>query len=248
MAQAPQTLDGWFVLHDFRTIDWARWKECSVTEQNQMLDELKSVLSEFSSVNEDHSGTFGVFAIAGHKADLLLLHMRPTVDELEQVKTKFNKTAIADYLTAPYSYVSVVELGGYLAKPGVNPDTDPYLQSRLKPAMPEFSQICFYPMSKKRDGADNWYTLPESERVDLMRSHGTIGRKYADRIKQIVTGSMGLDDWEWGVTLFSDDPLQFKKIVYEMRFDEASARFGEFGPFYVGYSLKDDKLRHMFTV
>ncbi|QQE77507.1 hydrogen peroxide-dependent heme synthase [Alicyclobacillus sp. SO9] len=248
MAQAPQTLDGWFVLHDFRKIDWARWKNCSVTEQNQMLDEFQTVLSEFTSVNENHSGTFGVFAIAGHKADLLLLHMRPTVEELEQVKTKLNKTAIADYLTTPYSYVSVVELGGYLAKPGVNPDTDPYLQGRLKPAMPDFSQICFYPMSKKRDGSDNWYTLSESERVDLMRSHGGIGRSYADRIKQIVTGSMGLDDWEWGVTLFSDDPLQFKKIVYEMRFDEASARFGEFGPFYVGYKISDHGLRQLFTV
>jgi peroxiredoxin len=248
MAEAPQTLDGWFVLHDFRSIDWPRWKQCSATDRAHIIDEFEATLADFGAVNESRAGSFGVFAIAGNKADLLFLHMRPTVAELEQLKTQLNKTALADYFTAPYSYVSVVELGGYLAKPGVDPDTDPYLQSRLKPAIPDYSQICFYPMSKKREGADNWYTLAESERVELMRSHGGIGRKYADRIKQIVTGSMGLDDWEWGVTLFSDEQLQFKKIVYEMRFDEASARFAEFGPFYVGYRTDAERLQVLLSL
>jgi chlorite dismutase len=92
-------------------------------------------------------------------------------------------------------------------------------------------------MSKKRDGADNWYSLASAERSDLMRAHGRTGRRYEGRVSQIVTGSMGLDDWEWGVTLFSNDPLEFKKLIYEMRFDEVSARFAEFGPFYVGERL-----------
>jgi chlorite dismutase len=95
-------------------------------------------------------------------------------------------------------------------------------------------------MSKKREGSENWYSLSADQRADLMRAHGRTGRRYAGKVSQIVTGSIGLDDWEWGVTLFSDDPLQFKRLVYEMRFDEVSARFAEFGPFYVGRRLRPD--------
>ena len=93
-------------------------------------------------------------------------------------------------------------------------------------------------MSKKREGEDNWYWLDYERRRELMRDHGAIGRSFADRVTQVISGSTGLDDWEWGVTLFSDDPVNFKKIVYEMRFDEASARFGLFGPFYVGIRME----------
>jgi chlorite dismutase len=103
--------------------------------------------------------------------------------------------------------------------------------------------VCFYPMSKKRRGDDNWYRLSNSERADLMRAHGRTGRRYTGKVSQIVTGSIGLDDWEWGVTLFSDDPLQFKNLVYEMRFDEVSARYADFGPFYVGRRLPPESLR-----
>jgi hydrogen peroxide-dependent heme synthase len=97
-------------------------------------------------------------------------------------------------------------------------------------------------MNKKRDGEDNWYMLSMEDRREMMKSHGMIGRSYAGKVRQIITGSVGLDDWEWGVTLFGEDPLQFKKLVYEMRFDEASARFGEFGPFYVGNYLTQEDL------
>jgi len=247
MPTAPQTLDGWFVLHDFRKIDWHGLRQLTASDREAMAGQLESLLAEYEQGNRDKSGTFGVFAIAGNKADLLFLHMRPTVAQLEQAKTRLNQSAMGDYLLPAYSYVSVVELGGYLAKPNVDVDTDPYLQSRLKPALPQGRQICFYPMSKRRLGGDNWYMLPEGHRADLMRSHGAIGRKYADTVKQIVTGSMGLDDWEWGVTLFSDDMLQFKKIVYEMRFDETSARFAEFGPFYVGHRIDMAGLRAYFS-
>jgi chlorite dismutase len=98
-------------------------------------------------------------------------------------------------------------------------------------------------MNKKRDGPDNWYSLEAPERGELMRAHGRTGRRYAGKVSQIVTGSIGLDDWEWGVTLFADDPIQFKKLIYEMRFDEVSARFAEFGPFYVGRRLRAEDLR-----
>lgn len=248
MPEAPQTLDGWFVLHDFRTIDWPAWKAADEAERQAALDELHTLIGDMDTVNANRTGLFGLYSIAGHKADLLFLHMGPTVEGLIEAKTRLNKTALGDYLQADYSYVSVVELGGYLAKPGVDPETDPYLVSRLKPELPEMSQVCFYPMNKKREGNDNWYMLSAEERRDLMRDHGMLGRKYAGVVKQIISGSMGLDDWEWGVTLFSDDSLAFKKLVYEMRFDETSARFAEFGPFLVGHRIQAEQAADLLTV
>ena len=135
----------------------------------------------------------------------------------------------------------MVELSNYLS-----PDEDPYqnpaIVARLNPILPKAKHVCFYPMDKRRQGNDNWYMLPMEERSQLMRSHGMIGRQYAGLVKQIITGSVGFDDYEWGVTLFSDDVLQFKKLVYEMRFDEVSARYGEFGTFFVGNILQNEKL------
>lgn len=103
-------------------------------------------------------------------------------------------------------------------------------------------------MDKRRNETYNWYMLPLEERQELMYNHGKIGRKYAGKIKQFITGSVGFDDYEWGVTLFADDPLQFKKIVYEMRFDETTARYGDFGSFYVGHVVTKDELQDLFNV
>lgn len=127
-----------------------------------------------------------------------------------------------------------------MGTPGVDPMQVPEIAARLKPILPKSKHICFYPMNKKRNLEDNWYMLPMEERKTLMRSHGMIGRGYAGKVKQIISGSVGFDDWEWGVTLFSDDALQFKKLVYEMRFDEVSARYGEFGSFFVGNLLTEE--------
>lgn len=109
-----------------------------------------------------------------------------------------------------------------------------YAEHRLHPKLPTKRAICFYPMSKRRDAQENWFTMPFLDRKRLMGAHAHVGRKYAGRILQLITGSTGLDDWEWGVTLFADDPVALKEIVYEMRFDEGSARFAEFGPFVTG--------------
>ena len=163
-------------------------------------------------------------------------------------KIRLTNQAFAAFTIPVYSYVSIVELSSYLAKPGVDPSEDPEIQARLKPILPKSKHICFYPMNKRRDGNDNWYMLPAEDRKTMMRSHGMIGRTYAGKVKQIITGSVGLDDWEWGVTLFSDDPLHFKKLVYEMRFDEVSARFGEFGDFYVGNLLTPDKFAKLIQI
>lgn len=248
MSEAVATLEGWYSLHDFRSIDWALWKQISAEERKLAVDELIEFADAWKSVEATKEGSTGLYSIVGQKADLAIWHLRPTLEELNALETAFNKTRFADFTIPTYSYVSVVELSGYIGGPGVDPNTDPMIQARLKPILPPKKHICFYPMNKRRSGNDNWYMLTMEERRDMMKIHGMIGRKYAETIKQIITGSVGLDDWEWGVTLLSDDPLQFKKIVYEMRFDEVSARFGEFGSFYVGNIVDKDELRRLLEV
>src|SRR5690606_3880375 len=173
--------------------------------------------------------------------------LRPTMEELNEIETEFNKTKLAEYTIPSYSYVSVVELSTYLPSEG-DPYENPEVRARLYPILPKAKYFCFYPMDKRREGNDNWYMLSMEERRNFMRSHGMIGRKYAGKVKQIITGSVGFDDWEWGVTLFADDVLQFKKLVYEMRFDEVSARYGEFGPFLVGNRLDKEKFEKLLAI
>lgn len=248
MSEAVQTLEGWYALHDFRAIDWNAWKRLSPEERATAEDELYTLLAQWNEVEQQKTGSTAFYTIVGQKADIVFMHLRETLDELNELETAFNKTTFAQYTIPVYSYVSVVELSSYMAKPGTDPMQDPEIMARLKPILPKAKHICFYPMNKRRSGDDNWYMLSMEERRGFMRSHGMIGRSYAGRVKQIITGSVGLDDWEWGVTLFSDDPLTFKKLVYEMRFDEASARFGEFGAFYVGNLLDADKCRSLLRV
>ncbi|MCD1259777.1 heme-dependent peroxidase [Paenibacillus athensensis] len=238
MSEAVQTLEGWYALHDFRLIDWNAWKAASPEHRKQAADELQSFLQQWQQTEDDKTGSTAVYSIVGQKADFVFMHLRETLEELNAVENAFNKSAFAEFTIPVYSYVSIVELSSYLAKPGVDPLEDPELAARLKPILPKAKHICFYPMNKRRDGGDNWYMLSSDERKTMMRSHGMIGRQYAGKVKQIITGSVGLDDWEWGVTLFAEDALQFKKLVYEMRFDEVSARYGEFGEFYVGNLLQ----------
>lgn len=242
MSEATQTIEGWYALHDFRHVDWTAWKQASDTERKQALAELQELMQQWSAAEAEKTGSTAVYSIVGQKADFVFMHLRETLEELNELETQLNKSAFGQYLMPAYSYVSIVELSSYLAKPGVDPYEDPQLAARLKPILPKSKHICFYPMNKKRDGQDNWYMLDMNERARMMRSHGEIGRKYAGKVRQIITGSVGLDDWEWGVTLFSDDALQFKKLVYEMRFDEVSARFGEFGEFYVGIYADYEKI------
>src|SRR5258708_1494167 len=119
---------------------------------------------------------------------------------------------------------------------------DKYLRDRLYPNLPDWPVLCFYPMSKRRGEQENWYRLPFDERKQLMSGHGRIGRQYSGRVRQLITGATGLDDWEWGVTLFAQDIFEVKSIVYEMRFDDVSARFAEFGEFFIGLQLPLDQL------
>lgn len=248
MSEVLQTLEGWYALHDLRSIDWASWKLASEEERAAALDELISMQREWSKKEENKTGSTALYSVVGQKADLIMMHLRPTLEELNEWENQFNKTRIADFTIPSYSYVSVVELSNYLPKEDVDPETDPYIQGRLKPILPKTNHICFYPMNKRRDGNDNWYMLSMDERRSMMRSHGMIGRKYAGQVTQVISGSVGFDDWEWGVTLFADNPLTYKKLVYEMRFDEVSARYGDFGSFFVGNLLTEDALTKLFKI
>ncbi|MFB1049680.1 hydrogen peroxide-dependent heme synthase [Paraliobacillus sp. JSM ZJ581] len=242
MAEAVETMDGWYCLHDLRKIDWNAWKKASAAERDAAIAEFQTLLTQWDVIDEEKTGSHAVYSILGHKADIIFMILRPTLKEIEEVELSFNKTALASFTKQTYSYVSIVELSKYMAKEGENPEEHPGTQARLRPRLPKWEHICFYPMDKRRQGADNWYVLPMDERRRLMYEHGMTGRRYAGKIRQIITGSMGFDDWEWSVTLFAKDALDIKKLVYEMRFDEVSARFGEFGAFYVGNILPKDKI------
>jgi peroxiredoxin len=175
---------------------------------------------------------------------------------------------LSAFLEQTGSYVSTVEIGLYegtvalnarLVGEGLRPHSPEWkrvieeelaaqrdkMAPRLWPKIPTRRYLCFYPMNKRRAGDDNWYQLPIDERRRLMHEHGMIGRRFAGQVTQIISGSVGFDDWEWGVDLFADDPLVFKKLVYEMRFDESSARYAEFGPFIVAIRLGADDLQRL---
>lgn len=247
MSEAAKTLEGWYCLHDFRSIDWTLWKTLSSGERESALAEFHKFLIKLDAAQEVKAGSHSFYSIIGQKADFMLMMLRPTMAELNELETEFNKLKLAEFLVPTYSYVSVVELSNYLSS-DEDPYQNPQIRARLYPELPKTEYVCFYPMDKRRDGDDNWYMLPMKERGSLMRSHGMIGRQYAGLVKQIITGSVGFDDFEWGVTLYADDVLQFKKLIYEMRFDEVSARYGEFGSFFVGHIMSDDKLASMMHV
>lgn len=173
--------------------------------------------------------------------DFVVVHFRPTLDDISRAERQFERTALAAFTEQPTSYVSVTEVSGYVSDDyfeGNEEDIDAgllrYIEGKLKPDIPEDTYMSFYPMSKRRGEEHNWYDLSFDERRDLMSTHGDTGRQYAGKIKQVIASSVGFDDYEWGVTLFGDDPTDIKDIVYEMRFDEVSSKYGEFGQFYVG--------------
>ncbi|WP_407269222.1 hydrogen peroxide-dependent heme synthase [Radiobacillus sp. PE A8.2] len=242
MAEAVETMDGWYALHDLRKMNWSAWKHATEDERQTAIVEFQQLLETWNAVEQDRNGSNAIYTVVGQKADFLFMLLRPTLQELQEAETAFNKSKLAEYSTPAYSYVSIVELSKYMSKEGENPEQNPEIQARLKPRLPKWNHICFYPMDKRRQGNDNWYSLPMDDRRRLMYEHGMTGRKYAGKIRQIITGSMGLDDWEWSVTLFAHDPLDIKKLVSEMRFDEVTARYGEFGSFYVGNILPTEEI------
>lgn len=262
MPPHPLTLDGSAVLHQMYRVRWSAWRGLPRAERHFIAEEAQSCLGRLESGG---AGGSAAFSILGHKGDLLLLHFRKDFEALGRAERTLTALRLHDYLEPASSYVSVVELGLYdstvklyqdLLDSGVAVDSDGWklrvrermaeqaaaMAPRLAPAIPGAEYLCFYPMDKKRGERHNWYDVPIEERRRMMREHGMIGRRFAGRVRQIISGSIGFDDWEWGVDLFADDPLVFKQLIYEMRFDKASALYALFGPFYLCRRLPADGL------
>jgi chlorite dismutase len=239
---------GWGVLHLYFRVDRAR------AEQEPGAG--KRIVDAVASLEADGHQAL-VFAVLGHKADLGVMALGPDLARLQA----FQQELLAGPLLPEYSFVSLTELSEYSMteddertrlreEEGVTSPAEVearlapwrerialYRENRIHPELPRKQVLSFYPMSKRRDAADNWYLLPFAERKRLMLGHARVGRAYAGRVLQLITGAVGLDDWEWGVTLLADDPAVLKEIVNEMRFDEVSARYAEFGPFFTGLVL-----------
>jgi chlorite dismutase len=227
--------------------DWTKWKFATERQREQALVEFKSLLSKWELTEENKQGSHSVYTVVGQKADLMFMVLRPTMKDLNEVETEFNKTLLADYTKPAHSYVSVIEKSSY-SKMATNPFEDPAMLAKLYPTIPKNDYVCFYPMSKLRGESTNWYMLPVEDRGKLMFEHIDTGRPYSEQVKRIITGSTGFDDYEWGVTLFSDDALQFKKLIYETRFDEVSAVYGIFGSFFIGNLLKQARINQFFHI
>jgi chlorite dismutase len=231
MAEPRDKAEGWYLLHDMRKVDWAGWNSADERTKESAVEEAVSYLEDADGVKE---GGTDVYAVVGDKADLMLVHVRPTVEALDSAERRFEATRLADFTHETASHVSVTEVGGYTNEDVENGDLSGYARSKLFPEIPDKRFVSFYPMSRKREPEQNWYKTSKSHRDEMMREHRESGEAYAGKIKQLISGSIGIDDWEWGVDLFTDDMKHAKSIVYEMRFDEASADYSEFGPFYTG--------------
>ena len=247
----PLTLEGASLLHQMLRVKWPAWRALGAPERAEIL---KDAVSALTAMETDASA---LYSMLGHKGDIMLVHFRKDFTALNLVELALAKLKLWDYVEQTTSYLSVVELGLYessgkvytaLAEKGIAPYSPEWnaeieetlarqrtaMHPRLYPEIPPNPFISFYPMDRKRGEHKNWYQVPMAERQRQMQDHGEIGRRYAGKVRQIISGSIGFDDWEWGVDLFADDPLIFKKLIYEMRFDEVSAAYAQFGSFYIG--------------
>jgi len=254
----PETLEGWSVLHLMYRVDWDRVRVLKDTDFGRIADEATSALAV------PDAGATAYVQMLGHKGDLMVICFRRDFEQLAQAQLALSRTELHGFLAATTSYVSIVELGMYEMTGKLHQQIGARLKAgsdefesafdaemetqrqrvtnRLFLELPNARYVCFYPMNKKRSDGNNWYSESFERRAAMMREHGMIGRTYAGKVTQVISGSIGYDDWEWGVDLFAQDPVVFKKLIYEMRFDEASARFAEFGPFYTGLQFAPTQL------
>jgi peroxiredoxin len=260
--RVPEALEGWSILHQMFRIRWAEWRARSPQERERLAADAATWLA--GSARGDAGRTLAV-TLLGHKGDLMLVHLRRGFEELQRAELQCSGLGLAAFLEPTTSFVSMVELAMYemtlqlhrrLGERGLKAGSKEFeaafdaemeeqrkrVGGRLFIDPPARRHVCFYPMNKRRGEHKNWYVESMEERSRMMLDHGRIGRHYAGQVTQIISGSIGFDDWEWGVDLFADDPVVFKKLIYEMRFDEASAWYAEFGPFYVGLQFSASEL------
>jgi hydrogen peroxide-dependent heme synthase len=255
MPPVPLSVEGASVLHQMMRFRRPAWRALSAAARAEILQEASSALAVLERPAEGRQSA--LFSLLGHKGDLLFVHFRRSFEELNQAQLDLARLAISDYLEPTTSYLSIVELGIYestakvyggLIEKGIEPYSNEWkheieatldrhrqaMAPRLWPEIPAARYVCFYPMDRRRGQFKNWYEVSLADRQRMMEQHGLIGRRYAGEVRQIISGSIGLDDWEWGVDLFAEDPAVFKRLIYEMRFDEVSAVYALFGSFYVG--------------
>lgn len=257
--------EGWHVMHLFYHVDHSQWALYGDDEKRQAKTRLTELVQEIRATPDTH---LLIFSVATPKADLGFMLLTPDLQVANAYEKQLGLSLGPEILSPAYSYLSQTEGSEYttsreqyaaetlVAEKGLAEGTPEfetalkefdermahYLKHRLYPVLPDWPVICFYPMSKRRSGNDNWYSLSFEQRRELMSGHARVGRTYSGRILQLITGSTGLDEYEWGVTLLAKDTIDIKSIVYEMRFDEVSARYGEFGDFYIGMQLPLDVL------
>ncbi len=258
-ADSPlQPKEGLGVLHLFYRIDLAAWNARPASERTAALDRLEHLVAQARQIPQTQIVTLAMFA----RADLGFMILTPDLRFLQRLEKQIAGALGPDVLVTEFAYLSMtegsestqteessaLEIGQNAGKAHGRAESEAklaafrerirhYRHDRLYPVLPEWEFFCFYPMSKRRGPGQNWYALDFEKRRELMGGHMRVGRTYAGRVRQLITGSTGLSDWEWGVTLFAHDPYEIKAIVYEMRFDEVSHTYAEFGPFYNGLPL-----------
>ena len=255
---------GWHFLHLFYRIDRARLAALSEADRRQGRESLAKAIDPKEPAAPDQ---IQGFALVGHKADFGVVLAGSDLWKLHDVQRAIESSPLAPALERTYSFYSITEVSEYVPdveaygkilrdREGMDPESSHYRtkvkqyearlgamnKQRTYPEFPDWPVICFYPMSKSRLDGQNWYMLPFAERNEMMADHGKSGMKFAGKVTQVITASTGLDDWEWGVTLWAKNPSYLKDIVYAMRFDRASAQYAEFGPFYPGFLLPTEEL------
>jgi hydrogen peroxide-dependent heme synthase len=255
---------GWHCLHLFYGVDYAQWQLLNADEQRAAKVALSEIAQEIRASENTQLLTLSVVT---PRADLGFMLVTPDLHRANFFEKRLSFSLGAGVLEPVYSYLSLTEESEYTTTPeqyaatlareqnlkhgtpefdeamnAFGERTKHYRQERVYPTLPDWPVVCFYNMSKRRGEARNWYALPFDERRHLMQGHAKVGREFAGKVKQLITGSTGLDDAEWGVTLFARDTFQIKKIVYEMRFDPVSAQFADFGEFFIGIQLPLDEL------
>jgi chlorite dismutase len=254
--------EGRHCLHLFYHVEYGQWQLLSRDEQNAAKTNLSSLVQEVRAME---STQLLALSAVTPKADVGFMLITPDLHDANKIEKRLSLSLGADVLTPVYSYLSLTEESEYITsedeyvqtlEPSVRNDSTKlneavtafrermkhYRQERVYPTLPDWPVVCFYNMSKRRGEQRNWYALPYDERRKMMKGHAAVGREFAGKVKQLITGSTGLDDAEWGVTLFARDTFQIKAIVYKMRFDPVSAEYADFGEFYIGIQLPLDEL------
>ena len=259
--------EGWHCLHIYYTVDQAALSALDESQREFGRERLEHILDPARDVAPERLQTS---IVSGHRADLGVMAMDPDPLVIDGIVQEIRSSPLGPALTPSYSFVSISEVSEYvptieqygekLRAEGTDPSDPAYEakinaysqrlpamnKQRLYPDFPELPVFCFYPMNKIRDPHANWYMEPFSSRSAMMAEHATSGIKFAGKVSQLITASTGFDDWEWGVTLWGRAPEHIKDIVYTMRFDQASAKYAEFGPFYIGYVTSPaDAVKHL---